>query len=239
MSLNGARLTWFGHATWLLETPGGKRVLVDPWFTGNPKAPEDPDLGTIDVILLTHGHSDHTADVIRIAREKQPKAVIGMMELLGYFEGKGVENCVGMNKGGSTEAEGIRVTLTNAFHSSSLEADDGSIVYTGEPAGLIVTLENDFRIYHTGDTCVFGDMALIGELYSPDIMMLPIGDFFTMGPFEAAKAVELVGVRHVIPTHYGTFPVLTGTPAGLREELAKRRLDNVTVHDTGPGGTIE
>jgi L-ascorbate metabolism protein UlaG (beta-lactamase superfamily) len=239
MSLNGARLTWFGHATWLLETPGGKRVLVDPWFTGNPKAPEDPDLGTIDVILLTHGHSDHTADVIRIAREKQPKAIIGMMELLGYFEGKGVENCVGMNKGGSTEAEGIRVTLTNAFHSSSLDADDGSIVYTGEPAGLIVTLENDFRIYHTGDTCVFGDMALIGELYSPDIMMLPIGDFFTMGPFEAAKAVELVGVRHVIPTHYGTFPVLTGTPAGLREELAKRRLDNVTVHDTEPGGTIE
>jgi L-ascorbate metabolism protein UlaG (beta-lactamase superfamily) len=239
MSLNGARLTWFGHATWLLETPGGKRVLVDPWFTGNPKAPEDPDLGTIDVILLTHGHSDHTADVIRIAREKQPKAIIGMMELLGYFEGKGVENCVGMNKGGSTEAEGIRVTLTNAFHSSSLEADDGSIVYTGEPAGLIVTLENDFRIYHTGDTCVFGDMALIGELYSPDIMMLPIGDFFTMGPFEAAKAVELVGVRHVIPTHYGTFPVLTGTPAGLREELAKRRLDNVTVHETEPGGTIE
>ena len=238
MSLNGARLTWFGHATWLLETPGGKRVLIDPWFTGNPKAPEDPDLGTIDLILLSHGHSDHTADVVRLAQEKQPKAVIGMMELLGYFGGKGVENAVGMNKGGTTEAEGIKVTLTHAFHSSSLE-DDGAIVYTGEPAGLIITLENGFRIYYAGDTTVFGDMALIGELYSPDVALLPIGDFYTMGPYEAAKAVELLGVKQVIPTHFGTFDALVGNPAALREELGKRGLGDVTVLDTEPGGTIE
>jgi L-ascorbate metabolism protein UlaG (beta-lactamase superfamily) len=239
MSLNGARLTWFGHATWLLETPGGRRVLIDPWFTGNPKAPEDPDLGTIDVILLTHGHSDHTADVLGVAAEKTPQAVIGMMELLAHFGGKGLENGVGMNKGGTTEAAGIRVTLTHAFHSSSLEADDGSVVYTGEPAGLIITLENGSRIYHAGDTCVFGDMALIGELYAPDVMMLPIGDFFTMGPFEAAKAVELVGVKQVVPTHYGTFPALSGTPEAFREELAKRGLGDVEVLVTEPGGTIE
>jgi L-ascorbate metabolism protein UlaG (beta-lactamase superfamily) len=239
MSLNGARLTWFGHATWLLETPGGKRVLIDPWLTGNPKAPENPDLGTIDLILLSHGHSDHTGDLVRLAQEKQPKAVVGMMELLEYFGGKGVENGVGMNKGGSTEAEGIRVTLTHAHHSSSFGEEDGTIVYLGEPAGLIVTLENSFRIYHTGDTCVFGDMALIGELYSPDVAMLPIGDFYTMGPFEAAKAVELIGVKQVIPTHFGTFPLLTGTPQALRDELTKRGLGDVVVLDTDPGGTIE
>ncbi|HET7170382.1 MAG TPA: metal-dependent hydrolase [Gaiellales bacterium] len=239
MSLNGARLTWFGHATWLLETPGGKRVLIDPWFTGNPKAPQDFDLGTIDVMLLSHGHSDHTADVVRLAGEKKPKAVIGMIELMDYFEGKGVENGVGMNKGGSTEAEGIRVTMTHAHHSSSFGEEDGTIVYTGEPAGLIITLENGFKIYFAGDTTVFGDMALIGELYAPDVAMLPIGDFFTMGPFEAAKAVELLGVKRVIPMHYGTFPALPGTPDGLRDELGKRGLNDVEVIATEPGGTIE
>ena len=239
MSLNGARLTWFGHATWLLETPGGKRVLIDPWLTGNPKAPENPDLGEIDLILVSHGHSDHTGDLVRIAQEKKPKAVIGMMELLGYFGAKGVENGVGMNKGGSTEAEGIRVTLTHAFHSSSFEEDDGTIVYTGEPAGMIITLENDFRIYYSGDTTVFGDMALIAELYSPDVAVLPIGDFFTMGPYEAAKAVELLGVTQVVTAHYGTFPPLIGRPQGLRDELAKRGLTDVEVLDPEPGGTIE
>jgi len=236
MSLNGARLTWFGHATWLLETPGGKRVLFDPWFTGNPKAPTS-DPGAVDVILLTHGHSDHTADVIRLAGEKKPKAIVGMLEMMDYFEMKGVENGVGMNKGGSTEAEGLRVTMTHAHHSSSFGEADGTIVYMGEPAGLIVTLENGFRIYHAGDTCVFGDMALIGELYSPDVAMLPIGDFYTMGPLEAAKAVELLGVRRVLGMHYGTFPVLPGTPQQLREACAARGLD-VTVEELQPGGTL-
>jgi L-ascorbate metabolism protein UlaG (beta-lactamase superfamily) len=239
MSLNGARLTWFGHATWLLETPGGKRVLIDPWLTGNPKAPESPDLGEIDLILVSHGHSDHTGDLVRLAQEKTPKAVIGMMELLEYFGGKGVENGVGMNKGGSTEAEGIRVTLTHAFHSSSFQDDDGTIVYTGEPAGMIITLENGFKIYYSGDTTVFGDMALIAELYSPDVAVLPIGDFFTMGPYEAAKAVELLGVKQVVPAHYGTFPPLIGRPQGLRDELAKRGLGDVEVFEIEPGGTIE
>jgi len=126
MSLNGARLTWFGHATWLLETPGGKRVLIDPWFTGNPKTPT-ADPGAVDVMLLTHGHSDHTADVLRLAAEKKPKAVIGMLEMIDYFEMKGLENGVGMNKGGSTEAEGLRVTMTDAHHSSSFGEEDGTI----------------------------------------------------------------------------------------------------------------
>jgi L-ascorbate metabolism protein UlaG (beta-lactamase superfamily) len=240
MSLgNGVKLTWIGHASFILETPGGKRALIDPWMTGNPVCPEalhDP--GDIDLILLSHGHSDHTADVVRLAKEKSPAAVMCMIELGDYLGSKGVENVMGGNKGGTLSAEGISVTLTHAFHSSSYGEEDGTIVYTGEPAGLIITLENDYRIYFAGDTTVFGDMALIAELYRPDLAMLPIGDFFTMGPMEAAKAVELLGVKHVVPMHYGTFPLLVGTPQALRDELAKRGLTDVVVEELQPGDTL-
>lgn len=240
MSLgNGVKLTWIGHASFILDTPGGKRALIDPWMTGNPVAPEGlHDPGDVDLILLSHGHSDHTGDVIRLAKEKSPAAVMCMIELGDYLGSKGVENIIGGNKGGTLSAEGVSVTLTHAFHSSSYGEDDGTIVYTGEPAGLIITLENGYRIYFAGDTTVFGDMALIGELYRPDLAMLPIGDFFTMGPMEAAKAVELLGVKHVLGMHYGTFPLLTGTPQGLRDELAKRGLTDVVVEELKPGETL-
>jgi L-ascorbate metabolism protein UlaG (beta-lactamase superfamily) len=240
MSLgNGVKLTWIGHASFILETPGGKRALIDPWMTGNPVCPDSlHDPGDVDLILLSHGHSDHTGDVVRLAKEKSPAAVICMIELGDYLGSKGVENIIGGNKGGTLSAEGVSVTLTHAFHSSSYGEEDGTIVYTGEPAGLIITLENGFRIYFAGDTTVFGDMALIGELYKPDFAMLPIGDFFTMGPMEAAKAVELLGVKHVLGMHYGTFPLLTGTPQGLRDELAKRGLNDVEVEELKPGETL-
>ena len=240
MSLgNGVKLTWIGHASFILDTPGGKRALIDPWMTGNPVCPESlHDPGDVDLILLSHGHSDHTGDVLRLARDKSPAAVICMIELGDYLGSKGVENIIGGNKGGTLSAEGISVTLTHAFHSSSYGEEDGTIVYTGEPAGLIITLENGYRIYFAGDTTVFGDMALIGELYRPDLAMLPIGDFFTMGPMEAAKAVELLGVKHVVPMHYGTFPLLVGTPQGLRDELAKRGLTDVVVEKLQPGDTL-
>ncbi len=240
MSLgNGVKLTWIGHASFILDTPGGKRALIDPWMTGNPVAPESlQDPGDVDLILLSHGHSDHTGDVIRLAKEKSPAAVMCMIELGDYLTSKGVENIMGGNKGGTLSAEGVSVTLTHAFHSSSWGEEDGTIVYTGEPAGLIITLENGYRIYFAGDTTVFGDMALIGELYGPDLAMLPIGDFFTMGPMEAAKAVELLGVKHVLGMHYGTFPLLVGTPQGLRDELAKRGLTDVVVEELKPGETL-
>jgi L-ascorbate metabolism protein UlaG (beta-lactamase superfamily) len=240
MSLgNGVKLTWIGHASFILDTPGGKRALIDPWMTGNPVCPESlHDPGDVDLILLSHGHSDHTGDVLRLARDKSPAAVICMIELGDYLGSKGVENIIGGNKGGTLSAEGISVTLTHAFHSSSYGEEDGTIVYTGEPAGLIITLENGYRIYFAGDTTVFGDMALIGELYKPDLAMLPIGDFFTMGPMEAAKAVELLGVKRVLGMHYGTFPILTGTPQGLRDELAKRGLTEVVVEELQPGDTL-
>ncbi|HET7429746.1 MAG TPA: metal-dependent hydrolase [Gaiellales bacterium] len=234
---NGLRLTWVGHATWIMETPGGKRVLIDPWVTGNPVVTDElRDPGPADVFLLTHGHSDHTGDVIDLASRHAPSAVLAMIELGDYLESKGVENVIGYNKGGTVEAAGLRFTMVDAHHSSSLQ-DGDTIVYTGEPAGYIVTLEDDRRVYVAGDTCVFGDMALIGRLYKPDIAILPIGDFFTMGPYEAAEAIRLLGVRTVVPTHYGTFGALTGTPDALRSEASD--VQGLEVLDVQPGGTIE
>jgi L-ascorbate metabolism protein UlaG (beta-lactamase superfamily) len=234
---NDVKLTWFGHATFMLESPGGKRILIDPFLTGNPSCPDDRrDPGDIDLMLISHGHADHTADAVELATSKKPAAVVGIVELCGFLEGKGVENCIGMNKGGTHEvAPGIRVTLTHAFHSSSIPDGDQN-VYTGEPVGFIIELENGYRVYFAGDTCIFGDMALIGDLYRPELALLPIGDFFTMGPREAAKAIELLGVTKVVPMHYGTFPLLTGTPERLRQEAAG--VQGLEVLDMQPGETI-
>lgn len=235
---NGVRLTWVGHATWILETPGGKRVLIDPWVSGNPVVPEDlQDPGPADVFLLTHGHSDHTGDVVELAKKHSPQAVLAMLELGDFLETQGVENVIGFNKGGTAEAAGIRFTMVPASHSSSFGQADGSIVYCGEPIGYIVTMENGFKLYVAGDTCVFGDMALIGRLYRPDAAILPIGDFYTMGPFEAAEAIRLLGVKKIVPTHYGTFPALSGTPDELRKEASD--VDGLEVLDVQPGGTVE
>jgi L-ascorbate metabolism protein UlaG (beta-lactamase superfamily) len=234
---NGVRLTWVGHATWILETPGGKRVLIDPWVTGNPVVPDHlRDPGPADVFLLTHGHSDHIGDVVQLAKRHSPQAVLGIMELGVYLEGLGVENVIGFNKGGTVESAGIRFTMMPASHTSSIADEAGGIIYLGESNGYVMVLEDGFKIYHAGDTCVFGDMALIGRLYAPDLAILPIGDHFTMGPFEAAEAIRLLGVRRVVPTHYGTFGLLTGTPQALREAAAD--VAGLEVLDVEPGGTI-
>jgi L-ascorbate metabolism protein UlaG (beta-lactamase superfamily) len=226
-----ATLTWLGHASFRLDSPGGKRVYVDPWLD-NPKCPDaEKEPERCDVIAITHGHGDHVGSTVELSKRFGPLPIIAMVELKGWLKGQGArtDDVPGLNKGGTGEAEGIKFTLTNAFHSSGTE--DGS--YGGEAAGIVVELEDGKKVYFAGDTCVFGDMQLIGRIYSPDVAVLPIGGHFTMDPREAAVACELLDVRRVVPCHYGTFPLLTGTP----EEL-KRLAPGVEVEAVAPGGSV-
>ena len=228
---NGS-LTWLGHAAFRIDTPGGKRVYIDP-FLDNPKCPDsEKEPERVDLIALTHGHGDHVGSTVELAKHFECP-VIAMIELREWLAGQGLpdEATEGGNKGGTIEKAGIKVTLVNAFHSSS--TNDGT--YVGEPAGLIVELEDGKKIYFAGDTCVFGDMQLIGRIYEPDLAVLPIGDHYTMGPKEAAIAIELLGVGRAVPCHYGTFPLLTGTPEACREALTT----NCEIIAIAPGDSYE
>lgn len=208
-------LTWLGHGSFRLDTPGGKRIYIDPWLS-NPKIPDsEKEPERIDVIALTHGHSDHVGETIELSKQFKPE-IVAQLELKGWLgkQGAEIDELPGPNKGGTVEAGGVRFTIVNAFHSSS--TDDGA--YLGEAAGLVLELENGTSIYFAGDTCIFGDMQLIGRIYSPDVAVLPIGGHFTMDPREAAVALELIGAKRCIPGHYGTFPLLAGSPDALREK---------------------
>lgn len=210
-------LTWLGHAAFRVDSPGGKRIYVDP-FLANPRCPErERKPERCDLIVLTHGHDDHVGDTVALHR-RFGCPVVALVELRGWLSTRGVaENPAhAANKGGTVAVEGVKVTLTDANHSSSTFAD-GTFLYLGEPAGVVLELEDGFTLYFAGDTNVFGDMSLIGRLYAPDVAILPIGDHYTMGPKEAALALELLGVVRCVPCHYGTFPLLTGTPEALRE----------------------
>jgi L-ascorbate metabolism protein UlaG (beta-lactamase superfamily) len=234
MALSGLSITWLGHGTFLLQSPGGRKIVVDPWLDGNPSCPPHvTSIEAADLILVTHGHFDHVHDVAAVARQTGA-TVVGIFELCQWLSGKGVEKTSGMNKGGSQEFFGIRITMVDAKHSSSF-IDDGVITYLGEAAGYVLTFENGLTVYFAGDTSLFGDMRLIHELYRPSVAFLPIGDLFTMDPRAAAKACELLGVRKVIPMHYGTFPVLVGRPGQLRELVAPI---GVEVIEMTPGETV-
>jgi L-ascorbate metabolism protein UlaG (beta-lactamase superfamily) len=234
MNMNGVQITWLGHATFKITTTQGKILLIDPWTHKNPACPPEwKNIDKVDLMLVTHGHFDHIGDAIDIARVTTP-TVVAIAELASWLESKGVENTVGMNKGGTITLDGIKITMTHAIHTSGVE--DG--FYAGDACGYVIEFENQRKLYHAGDTCAFSDMQLINELYRPDVALLPIGDYYTMGPREAAVAVRMLGVRHVIPMHYGTFPVLTGTPAALREALQQLGLDEVNVIEMQPGQTI-
>jgi L-ascorbate metabolism protein UlaG (beta-lactamase superfamily) len=223
-------LTWLGHASFRVDSPGGKRIYVDP-FLGNPKCPDsEKEPERIDVIALTHGHSDHVGETVELSKQFSPE-IVANVELKGWLgrQGAPVGELPGSNKGGTVEAAGVKFTLVNAFHSSG--ADD--FTYLGEAAGIVMELENGTKLYFSGDTCVFGDMQLIGRIYSPDVAILPIGGHFTMDPREAGVALELLGTKRCIPCHYGTFPILAGTP----DELRQKAPSVVEVIELQPGET--
>jgi L-ascorbate metabolism protein UlaG (beta-lactamase superfamily) len=216
-----ATLTWLGHSSFRLDTAAGKRIYVDPFLSGPtcPESEKSPDRA--DAIYVTHGHGDHSGDVVGLQKATGAK-VLGMVELMGWFGQNGIAegDLIAFNKGGTIEVDGVRYSMTNAFHSSS--APDGT--YAGEPTGVVIRVD-DTSVYFAGDTCVFGDMQLIARLYAPKVAVLPIGDHFTMGPEEAALALELLGHPRCVPCHWGTFPPLVGRPdrlAALTESLVEK-----------------
>ena len=228
------QITWLGHSTFEVRLPGGEVILIDPWLD-NPSYPSGYSFDRVDLLLITHGHFDHIAHAVETAKTYKPQ-VAAIFEVATWLGSRGVENVTGMNKGGSAELAGCRISLTHAQHSSVIQ-DGGELVYGGEAAGFVVKVPDGRSFYHAGDTNLFSDMALIKRLWKPELAMLPIGDLYTMDPLQAAVACEFLDVRQVMPMHYGTFPPLTGTPDALRAHIAELGLDTEVVAPK-PGETV-
>ncbi|MEE2775186.1 MAG: metal-dependent hydrolase [Acidobacteriota bacterium] len=226
---------YIGHSTVQCTLPSGEVILIDPWVEQNPACPDElKQFERIDAMLVTHGHFDHIGDAVALAKKHQPRQVVACYEVAAWLESQGVENTIGMNLGGSVEVLGTKVSMVRADHTSGIVTGDGQFLYGGVSAGYVVRLEGGYTFYHAGDTALFSDMELIAELYRPELAFLPIGDLFTMDPEQAALACRLLGVSKVIPVHYGTFPVLTGTPEQLSESLKDRGI-NTEVVTLNPG----
>jgi L-ascorbate metabolism protein UlaG (beta-lactamase superfamily) len=233
MAHRTASIRWLGHSTFHVTSAAGTKVLFEAWVDSNPACPDDwKRLDEVDLVLVSHGHGDHVQDVAAI-QQRSGALVAGAFDLMPWVIEQGVpeDRFVDFGKGGTIELAGVQFTMVDAKHGSS--TPDGR--YAGEPAGFVVEFEDGYCVYHAGDTCVFSDMALIGELYQPDIALLPIGGHYTMDPRQAAKAVELLGVREVLGMHYATFPPLAGRPADLRARVD----DDVTVHELAPGESLQ
>jgi L-ascorbate metabolism protein UlaG (beta-lactamase superfamily) len=232
IDLKGLQITWLGHATFRLRTPGGKTIFLDAWVEGNPLCPaSEKKPAAVDYLLLTHAHFDHIADAVDLAQRHNPK-VVGIFELCAWLEKKGAKQILPMNKGGTQDLGEFRVTMVHADHSCGIQ-DGDQILYGGEACGYVLDFKNGVTLYHAGDTAVFGDMKIIHDLYGPVIAMLPIGDHFTMSPREAAYACNLLQPSTVIPMHFGTFPMLTGTPAEF-----KKLVKDVEVFEMKPGQSV-
>jgi L-ascorbate metabolism protein UlaG (beta-lactamase superfamily) len=225
-------ITWLGHGTFQFVLPGDETLILDPWTEGNPMYPKGFEIRRCDTMLISHGHFDHIHDAVPLAKKFHPK-VIAIFETALWLEKKGVENTSGMNKGGTQKAGAVSITMTHAVHSCGIQDDDGSVIYGGEAAGYVLRFEDGRSVYFSGDTNVFSDMELIAELYEPDLCFLPIGDFYTMGPREAALACRLLKAKTVIPMHFGTFPPLIGRPNQL-QDLAK----STEIRELTPGKTV-
>jgi L-ascorbate metabolism protein UlaG (beta-lactamase superfamily) len=228
------KITWLGHSTFELRFEGGEVLVLDPWIEGNPKHPKDRNIEKVDAIAISHSHFDHVNDVIPLAKKFQPK-VVAIFETAAWFEKKGVKNSIGINKGGTVDLGFVKLTMTHALHSCSIKDGEDNI-YGGEAAGYVLTFQDGRTAYFAGDTALFGDMALIGEFFKPELAFLPIGDHYTMGPHQAAHAARMLKVKRVIPMHFGTFPALTGRPEELAEKVQK---DGIQVLTMQPGETIE
>jgi L-ascorbate metabolism protein UlaG (beta-lactamase superfamily) len=231
------QLTFLGHATFRMTTPEGREVIVDPWTHHNPLCPPTlRDVGPIDLALVTHAHHDHVGDLFSIANEVRPR-IAAVAELGHWMLRRGLHRVQTMNLGGVLELEGVEVVMTPAAHSSSI--DDEPEVNAGVAAGFVLGFSDDLRVYHAGDTAAFAGMALVGEVHRPDVALLPMGDHHTMGPAEAAVATRLLGVRRVVPMHYGIEPGSDDVPERFRAALDGIGLRDVEVLRMRPGDRMD